>query len=238
MGATSAIQWTDATWNPWYGCQKVSAGCKFCYMYRDMKRYGRDPNIVQRAKPATFNAPLKWKEPQLIFTCSWSDFFIQDADAWRAEARAIIRDTPRHTYQILTKRIELVQESWFENVWLGVSVENRAALGRIDVLRTKSAGLRFLSIEPLLEDLGKLNLLGIDWVILGGESGALSQARRFDIEWARAIVAQCKSAGVPCFVKQLGTRPQQEGAYVKLADHKGGNSEEWPADLRVREFPR
>jgi protein gp37 len=260
MGQTTGIQWTDATWNPWYGCRKVSAGCKFCYMFRDMKRYGKDPNVVQRAKAATFDAPLRWKDPQRVFTCSWSDFYIEEADQWRVDARDIIERTPQHTYQILTKRIERVNETWFENVWLGVSIENRSSLDRIDILRTKSAGLRFLSIEPLLEDLGAINLDGIDWVIVGGESGG-SEARPFGLGWARSVIAQCEVAGVACFVKQLGTLPiiesqellgkTYDGKFVVgkcagvngnavsvcLDDHKGGDWDEWPKDLRVRQFP-
>ncbi|MCO5334929.1 MAG: phage Gp37/Gp68 family protein [Pyrinomonadaceae bacterium] len=106
MSFNSAIEWTDATWNPWHGCHKVSAGCKHCYMFRDKKRFGHDPNVVVRSKDATFYAPLKWKEPRKIFTCSWSDFFIEEADEWRDEAFAIMALTPQHTYQILTKRPE------------------------------------------------------------------------------------------------------------------------------------
>lgn len=238
MGAESGIEWTDSTWNPWYGCHKISQGCKFCYMFRDMARYGRDANVVQRAASATFHAPLRWKEGRRIFTCSWSDFFIEEADAWRAEARGVILQTPQHTYQILTKRPERVGDYWFENVWLGVSVENRAALPRIDILRTKSAGLRFLSIEPLIEDLGEIDLTGIGWVIIGGESGG-NEARKFGLAWARSIVAQCTAAGVACFVKQLG-RLAFDGDLIQFragADPKGGDWDSWPEDLRVRQFP-
>jgi protein gp37 len=203
MGITTGIEWADATWNPWYGCQKVSPGCKLCYMFRDMKRYGRDPRVVQRAKPATFDAPLKWKDPLRVFTCSWSDFFIEEADAWRGEALEIIRATPRHTYQILTKRIDRVGGDWGPNIWLGVSVENRAAKHRIDVLREiKVAGLRFLSIEPLLEDIGHLDLRGIGWVIVGGKSGP--GARLTNPNWIRSIRNQCQAAKVRFFFKQWG----------------------------------
>ena len=110
MAHKSAIEWTDATWNPWHGCHKVSAGCKNCYMFRDKTRYGQDPNVVVRSKDATFYAPLKWSEPRTIFTCSWSDFFIEEADAWRDEAFAIMALTPHHTYQVLTKRPERMLE--------------------------------------------------------------------------------------------------------------------------------
>jgi protein gp37 len=203
-------------------------------MFRDMKRYGRDPNVVQRAKPATFDAPLRWKDPRRIFTCSWSDFFIEEADPWREAAGDIIHNTPRHTYQILTKRIERVPPAWAlfrPNIWLGVSVENRAAKYRIDALREIKAPLRFLSIEPLIEDIGELDLRGIGWVIVGGESGG--NARWCDVDWARSVIRQCKASGVPCFVKQLGSTPLG----WPLRDRKGGDWNEWPADLRVRQFP-
>ena len=110
MAFKSAIEWTDATWNPWHGCHKISAGCKNCYMFRDKTRYGQDPNTVVRSGDKTFYAPLKWKEPRLIFTCSWSDFFIEEADPWRDEAFAIMALTPQHTYQVLTKRPDRMYE--------------------------------------------------------------------------------------------------------------------------------
>lgn len=206
MGQQTGIEWTDATWNPWYGCHKVSPGCKSCYMFRDMARFGRDANVVQRAKWPTFDAPLKWREPKRIFTCSWSDFFIEEADPWRDNAYGIIGATPEHTYQALTKRIERVgvclPDRWFSNFWLGVSVENRHAMERINILRDIPAAVRFLSIEPLLEDLGEIDLRGIGWVIAGGESGP--QARPMRAEWVRSIRDSCVSAGVPFFFKQWG----------------------------------
>ena len=107
MGANSTIEWTEGTWNPWHGCLKVSPGCAHCYMYRDKRRYGQNPTAVVRSKTA-FDAPLKWKEPKTIFTCSWSDFFIAEADAWRKDAWEVIRRSPQHTYQILTKRPERI----------------------------------------------------------------------------------------------------------------------------------
>ena len=206
MGASTGIEWTDATWNPWYGCHKVSQGCKRCYMFSGMKRYGRDPNVVRRAKPTTFYAPLKWKDARKVFTCSWSDFLIEEADSWRSEALSIMQRT-QHTYQVLSKRIERLLDgklAWVNapNVWLGTSVEDRKTLRRIDHLRAAPAAVRFLSIEPLLEDLGEIDLAGIDWVIVGGESGPM--ARPMQPEWARSIRDQCLSAGVSFFFKQWG----------------------------------
>lgn len=205
MGETTGIEWTDATWNPFHGCHKVSAGCKNCYMFQDKARYGQNPDIVVRSK-TTFDAPLRWKDPRRIFTCSWSDWLIEEADAWREEAYDVIRRTPHHTYQILTKRIERasgrVPLPPLPNIWLGVSVENRAMRRRIDVLRETPAALRFLSIEPLLENIGELDLRGIDWVICGGESGP--DARPMHPEWVRPIRDQCIAAGIPFFFKQWG----------------------------------
>ncbi len=206
MGRFSDIEWTEATWNPWHGCQKVSPGCAHCYMYRDKTRYGQDPSNVIRGK-TTFELPLKWKDSKLIFTCSWSDFFIADADPWRSEAWEIIRATPRHTYQILTKRPERVAEhlpkDWpLPNVWLGVSVENPRFYSRIKILGGIAAPVRFLSLEPLLTAMPKLPLRGISWVIVGGESGP--HARPMRPEWVCDIRDQCVRANVPFFFKQWG----------------------------------
>ncbi len=165
MGESSAIEWTDATWNPWRGCDKVSPGCAHCYMYRDQRRYGRDPGIVVRAAERTFSQPLgrkqleaaKSKQPFYVFTCSWSDWFHPAADPWREEAWEIIRACPNQTFQILTKRpermAEQLPEDWgegFPNVWLGVSIENRRFVQRADILRATPAAVRFISAEPLL----------------------------------------------------------------------------------------
>lgn len=264
MGETTGIEWTDFTWNPWHGCHKISPGCKFCYMFRDKARYGQDPNVVVKSK-TTFGAPLHWpKVPARCFTCSWSDWLIEEADDWRDTAYEIIKKTPWITYQILTKRIERaagrVPDPPLPNIWLGVSVEDRKHKNRIDLLRQTPAALRFLSLEPLLEDLGELDLTSIDWVIVGGESGP--GARPMDIAWARSIIAQCKAADVACFVKQLGavTVTSQCGLLadvyfpgdphiertsnenndlfrVHLRDRKGGSIDEWPSGLQVRQFP-
>jgi protein gp37 len=200
----SGISWCDKSWNPWHGCEKISPGCKFCYMYRDKTRYGQDPAIVIRSK-TTFKAPLRWRTPQLVFACSWSDFFIRQADAWRPEAWDIIHRTPQHTYLLLTKRPERIGDhlpvGWpWPHVWLGVSIETPAYTGRADVLREIPAAHRFLSCEPLLADLGSIDLHGIDWVITGGESGP--QRRSMDVAWVESLCDRGVAAGVPLFVKQ------------------------------------
>ena len=157
MGETTGIAWTDATWNPWHGCTHVSAGCDNCYMFAQKRSYGQDPEKVVRSK-TKFQEPLKWAEPRMVFTCSWSDFFHVDADPWRAEAWDIIRRTPQHTYQVLTKRHGRIRRclpaDWgdgYPNVWLGVSAENQEWYDRrVSVLLDVPAVVRFVSAEPLL----------------------------------------------------------------------------------------
>ena len=235
MGASTGIAWCDATWNCWQGCTKVSSGCSHCYMYREKKQYGQDPSVVVRSKPATFNAPLKWKPGKRVFVCSWSDFFHSAADAWRAEAWAIIQQRPDLTFLILTKRIERVamwpilwpsnNVTTWSNVWLGVSVEDQAtADARIPLLLQTPAAKRFVSYEPAI---GPVNFecfpstgcptgwledeAGIDWIICGAESGP--RARPMHPDWARSVRDQCQAAAVPFFFKQ---GPGDIGRFVKM----------------------
>jgi protein gp37 len=215
MGKETTISWAQSSWNCWHGCIKVSPGCQHCYMYRDKARYGQDPRRVQRSR-TTFTAPLRWQEPRTIFTCSWSDFFIAEADGWRDEAWEVIRQTPQHLYLILTKRPERIvahlPTDWpLPHVWLGVSVESADYLSRITVLQdVQPVAHRFISCEPLLSDLGVLDLRGIDWVIIGGESGPA--ARDMRLAWLASIVAQCQSAGILVHVKQdAGATPGRQG---------------------------
>jgi protein gp37 len=215
----SAIEWTDNTWNPWVGCLKVSPGCKQCYMYRDQERYGRDPKVVKRTAPATFSAPLKWREPAKVFTCSWSDFFIEQADAWRGEAWDIIRRTPHLTYQILTKRAadihDCLPEDWgdgWPNVWLGVSVESEAYLWRVEALSEIPAIVRFISYEPAL---GPVDFTAyapvIHWIISGGESGY--NPRPANPEWFLSVRDQCAENGIAYFHKQNGGNRKINGTW-------------------------
>lgn len=192
------------------GCAKVSPGCTNCYMFRYMRRVGRDPERVVRSK-TTFYAPLGWAEPRNIFTCSLSDFFIVEADQWRPEAWDIIYNTPQHVYQILTKRPSrmlawALHHGWPSNAWAGTSIESRRYLHRANVLRKVPAATRFLSYEPLLEDLGVLDLTGIAGVIVGGESGP--NFRPMDLAWVRPIRDQCIEQGVAFHYKQAaGLQP-------------------------------
>ena len=217
MGKTSRIEWTQATWNPWHGCVKVSPGCTHCYMYRAKRRYGQTPNVIVRSK-TTFSAPLKWAAPTLIFACSWSDWFIEQADQWRDEAWNIIRCTPHHTYQILTKRPERIRnhlpDDWGDgwlNVWLGVSIENQNYVNRKSILHGVPAHVRFISAEPLIGPLSLGDLDGIHWVITGGESGA--QARPMNPVWVHSIRDQCVAAEVAFFHKQNGGAKRRGGVW-------------------------
>lgn len=246
MGKATGIAWTHHTWNPWQGCTKVSPGCAHCYMFRDKVRYGQDPATVVRSKPPTFNQPRTWPEPALVFTCSWSDFFHDAADAWRADAWDIIRATPHLTYQILTKRPERIAahlpEDWGDgwgNVWLGVSVENARWVERAVTLTEIPASVRFLSCEPLLGSLldegevlerllapdysgvaGARTLPRIEspihWVIAGGESGP--DARPMDLQWVRGLRNLCARGGVPFFLKQLGGWPNPRAHHEAVLD--------------------
>lgn len=215
MAERTGIGWTNKTWNPWQGCTRVDACCDHCYMIEQKKQYGQDGLTVVRSK-TTFDAPLRWREPSLIFTCSWSDWFHVDADPWRDEAWDVIRRTPWHTYQILTKRpgriLHHLPRDWapWWSVWLGVSAGTRQGLARLDVLRDVPAGVRFVSFEPLLEDLGPVNLTGIQWAILGGESGP--KHRHCEVAWMQSLADQCHEQGVRVFVKQdMGPRPGMQG---------------------------
>jgi protein gp37 len=176
-------------------------------MFSGQRRYGKNPDQVIRAAPATFRAPLKWHDERKVFTCSWSDWFIPEADDWRADAWAIMRETPQHTYQVLTKRPERITQclpaDWsagYANVWLGVSAEDQKEANlRLPLLCEVPAVVRFVSCEPMLGPI-QLDLTGLGWVICGGESG--SQRRHFERAWARDLYTQCQAAGVAFFYKQ------------------------------------
>jgi protein gp37 len=209
------IEWTDATWNPSVGCDKVSAGCKFCYAeimaqrLQAMGTPGYEDGFQFKILPDRLSIPIKTKRPTKFFVNSMSDLFHEDMPfEFLDEVIEVISATPRHQYQILTKREKVLTEYFAErsvpqNVWLGVTVENTKAKNRIDFLRGIESKIRFLSIEPLLEDVGQLNLSGIHWVIVGGESG--NRARPMNPEWAYNVKQQCDEQNVAFFFKQWGT---------------------------------
>jgi len=210
------IEWTEKTWNPSAGCTKISSGCKNCYAETMAKRLqalgmtGYENGFKFNTVPSRLNDPLKRKKPTVYFVNSMSDIFHPDMPKeYLDRIFEVIKNTPQHTYQILTKRADrmfqyLSQREIPKNLWLGVTVENRKeGLPRIDQLRNLRASVLFLSIEPLLEDLGQINLKNIDWVIVGGESG--HKARPMDKEWVLNIKQQCETEGIPFFFKQWGT---------------------------------
>lgn len=228
MGDLTRISWTDATWNPWQGCHKVSPGCKNCYAERIVEnRMGKDFREIRMSSRSTFYAPIKWTEPRKVFTCSISDFFIEEADVWRPEAWDVIRRTPRHTYQILTKRPERIEDSlphhWgtgWPNVWLGTSTEDQERFDeRIRELERVYCALRFLSCEPLLGpiDFGE-RIRILDWVIVGGESGP--NFRPMEVSWAKSIRDQCMAAGVPFFFKQSSGQRSEMNPFLDGKEYR------------------
>lgn len=210
----SSIEWTGLTWNPTTGCDKVSAGCKFCYaetMTKRLKGMGQEKyseGFKFRVHPATLLIPYTWRKPQLVFVNSMSDLFHKDAPLEYVQSVfKVMNDTPQHTYQVLTKRGDVLEAyapflNFTPNIWMGVSVEDSRVLDRISHLQRVNSHVRFLSIEPLLGALPNLNLNGIHWVIVGGESGF--GARSMEAEWVEDIRLQCEKSNVPFFFKQWG----------------------------------
>ncbi len=214
MSTQSSIEWTESTWNPITGCTKISQGCWHCYAERMSKRlmamgqpnYANGFSLTMHEK--VLELPRIWKKPQVVFVNSMSDLFHQDVPMdFIQRVFAVMNECPQHTFQVLTKRSQRLSTMhgklpWSVNIWMGVSVEDRTTKHRIDDLRNTPAAIRFLSVEPLLESLGTLNLDSIHWVVVGGESGP--GARRMDPEWVIEIRDQCVSAGVAFFFKQWG----------------------------------
>jgi protein gp37 len=214
MASNSGIEWTDATWNPVTGCSKISPGCKHCYAERMARRlqamgqsnYSNGFDLT--LQPQMLELPLFWRKPRRIFVNSMSDLFHDDVPAHYIQSVFdVMRRAHWHQYQVLTKRSERVASldpllEWHPSIWMGVSVETGRYVGRIDDLRSTRAHVKFLSLEPLLGPLPNLDLSGIDWVIVGGESGP--HARPMAAEWVRDIRDQCKATGVAFFFKQWG----------------------------------
>ncbi len=210
------IEWTEQTWNPSAGCTKISSGCINCYAetmairLQAMGVKGYENGFKFNTVPGRLNDPFKRKKPIVYFVNSMSDIFHKDmSEDYLNKIFKVIEETPHHTYQILTKRADRMfqffsQRKMPKNIWLGVTVDNRKeGLPRIDKLRHLQASVLFLSVEPLLEDLGKMNLKNIDWVIVGGESG--NKARPMEKEWVVNIKQQCENNDVALFFKQWGT---------------------------------
>jgi protein gp37 len=228
MSYRSNIEWTDATWNPILGCTKISPGCKNCYAetlaerFRSVPGHPFEQGFDLRLVPQRLNDPLTWKIPRKIFTCSMSDLFHECVPLEYIKRVFTVMNKARwHIFQVLTKRSSRLAEvspqlDWTPNVWMGVSVENADYVHRVHDLVGVPATVRFLSVEPLLGPITHLPLGGIDWVIVGGESGA--KARPMELSWVRDIRKQCKKAGVAFFLKQLGGRRDKRGGEEAVLD--------------------
>jgi len=252
MSAVTEIEWTDATWNPVRGCIKISPGCKNCYAeafaerFRGVPGHPYEQGFDLRLVPGKLSEPLRWREPKTVFVNSMSDLFLEQVpDSYIEKVARVMQMAHWHTYQVLTKRAERMREllsgslsfaARLPHIWWGVSVENRRhGVPRILQLRQAPAALRFLSIEPLLENLGELNLEGIGWVIVGGESG--HGARPMAKEWVLSVRAQCYAAKVPFFFKQWGgVRKSEAGRLLEgcTYDEMPCRSEQRAVTQRIR----
>jgi protein gp37 len=224
MALGSGIEWTESTWNPVTGCNKISPGCKYCYAERMAERLRAmgQPNYRNgfelTLQPQMLELPLQWKKPQTIFVNSMSDLFHKDVPlAYIQRVFSVMRRAHWHRFQVLTKRADRLaalspELDWPANVWMGVSVENADYVDRINDLRVTGAHVKFLSLEPLLGPLTKLNLRGIDWVIVGGESGP--RARAIDPAWVTDIRDQCRRVGVAFFFKQWGGKNKKKAGRI------------------------
>jgi protein gp37 len=230
MADRSAIEWTEATWNPATGCSKVSPGCAHCYAetfaerWRGVPDHPYEQGFDLKLWPHRLAVPLRWRTPRLIFVNSMSDLFHEDIpDEFIEQVFDVMVEASRHTFQVLTKRPERLLEladrlPWPSNVWVGVSIENRRFVGRADLLREAPAAIRFISAEPLLGPLEGLSLEGIHWLIAGGESGY--RHRRIDPDWVRDLRQRCADGDVAFFFKQWGGRhPKTNGRTLDGRKH-------------------
>ncbi|MBA4320941.1 MAG: hypothetical protein C0412_21330 [Flavobacterium sp.] len=214
--AQSSIEWTEMTWNPTTGCTKITSGCKFCYaevMANRLQAMGIEKykaGFALRTHPSNLKIPYTWKSPRIVFVNSMSDLFHENIPLrFIQQVFNVMNDNPQHVFQVLTKRAERLQEihnklKWTHNIWMGVTVEDESVKYRIDMLRKTKAKVKFLSCEPLLGPLKKLNLKKIDWMIVGGESGF--KPREMNVDWVLDIQYQCKKVDIPFFFKQWGGR--------------------------------
>jgi protein gp37 len=212
--AQTKIEWTEVSWNPSTGCTKISEGCKYCYaekMAHRLKAMGQNKyrnDFELTIHEDSLKEPYSWRKPQIVFVNSMSDLFHQDMPlSFIKKVFAVMNDNPRHIFQVLTKRADILEKYsplliWSENIWMGVSIESDKYLYRADALRKTGAFIKFLSCEPLLSSISNINLFEIDWVIVGGESG--SNARPVKKEWVVEIKDKCQSQNIPFFFKQWG----------------------------------
>jgi protein gp37 len=220
--ATTKIEWTESTWNPITGFTKISSGCKYCYaeiMARRLKAMGQEKyknGFNLTLHPDCLDEPYSWKKPKMIFVNSMSDLFHKEVPLYFIQrVFKVIKENPQHVFQVLTKRADVLRyydsEGWLEwphNLWMGVTVENNDVMQRIEHLRNTKARVKFLSCEPLLSPLNDMNLQGIDWVIVGGESGRTP--RPIKEEWAIDIKEQCQKANIAFYFKQWGGKNKKK----------------------------
>jgi protein gp37 len=226
MATRTAIEWTDVTWNPVVGCTKVSPGCDRCYAERVTRRFPTafPGGFALRLREEAIDLPTHWRTPRRVFVNSMSDLFHADVPSlFISRVFEVMAACPQHIFQVLTKRAERLvrlapQLPWPDHVWMGVSIEHRDFLWRLDYLRRVPAAVRFVSAEPLLDDLGATSDMtsGIDWLIAGGESQP--GARPAALDWFRTLRDQCQTAGVPYFLKQLGGYPRKRGGADAVLD--------------------
>ena len=224
MAQGSGIEWTESTWNPITGCTKISPGCKYCYAERMAERLQAMGQVNYMngfqltLQPHMLELPLRWKKPQLIFVNSMSDLFHEDVPLeYIQEVFSVMNQAYWHRFQVLTKRagrLEAITSllDWTPNIWMGVSVENEDHRQRIEHLRRTGAQIKFLSLEPLLGPLPNLDMTGIDWVIVGGESGP--RARQMHPAWVIDLRDQCRRANIPFFFKQWGGKNKKQAGRV------------------------
>jgi len=236
--AQSSIEWTEMTWNPTTGCNKISAGCKYCYaevMTRRLEAMGIDKykdGFKVRTHHDSLLTPYSWKKSKIVFVNSMSDLFHPEVPIeFIKKVFFVMNDTPQHTYQVLTKRADRLSQiheelTWTENIWMGVSVEDDRVIERIDFLRKINAMTKFLSCEPLIGPLANMNLTNIDWVIVGGESGR--KARPIYESWVWDIKQQCDEQGATFFFKQWGGKNKKKSGRML-----GGRTYDEMPDLEI-----
>lgn len=250
----SLIQWTDETWNPTTGCDHVSRECDFCYADKMSKQYqkqaipGYSRGFNFSIQPQRLEKPKEWASGRYVFTGSMSDLFHKRCpDEYLFQVFEVMNEADQHVYQLLTKRPERYVEMaphlpWNDHIWAGASVGHRDSKDRIDMLRESGADVTYISAEPLIEDLGEVDLTGIDWMIFGGESGPIDPddpdddgIRELDPRWILDLLEQCREQGTTPFVKQLGQIWADEH---EASDTHGGYIFDWPKELQIREVPR
>lgn len=246
------ISWAHSTWNPWTGCNRVSAECEGCYAEDNLIRAGRDFNILSPtqtgATPYWMEAGAKkWNRNSICFVCSLSDFFHIQADLWRDDAWRAIRQCPHVRFMLLTKRPERIVQclpadwgSGYPNVWLGTTCGVRDSYNRVDILRSIPCTLRFLSVEPLMESIADLDLTGIGWVAVGGMSGRRHTARKMNLKWAAEVHDLCRAQRIPFLFKQASNAYTERGInalslYLAERAHQEVDPETVPL---IREYPK